>query len=69
VEATTKLTGPGSIRADEFYRLDDFKVRTGLNDDAMRKARRKGLKARKIGRRKFIIGAEAIEFLRSCPEA
>lgn len=58
----------GAIRADEAYRLDEFKRRLGLNDDAMRKARRKGLKARRVGRRRYIIGDEAIAFLKTCPE-
>lgn len=59
---------PGVIRADEAYRLDEFKRRMGMNDDAMRKAKRQGLRPRKSGRRKFIIGDEAIEYLRNCPE-
>lgn len=58
----------GSIRAGEAYPLGVFQRLFGLNQDAMRQARRRGLKTRKIGRRKFIIGDEAIEFLRQCPE-
>lgn len=58
----------GVISSDCAYRLDTFKSRLKLNDDALRKARRKGLKARRVGRRKFILGDEAIQFLKSCPE-
>lgn len=58
----------GSIRADEAYPLSLFKRLLGLNEDAMRKARRAGLKTRRVGRRRYIIGSEAIEFLRQCPE-
>jgi hypothetical protein len=57
----------GSIRADECYPLPDFKRRLGLNDDAMRKAKRAGLPVRRIGRRKFILGEEALAYLRTCP--
>ena len=60
---------PGTIRTDEVYRLDELKRRLGLNDDALRKARRAGLRARKVGRRKLYIGQEVVEFLRQCPEA
>lgn len=58
----------GAVRSDEAYRLDDLKRRLGLNDDALRKARRAGLKARKVGRRKLYLGDEVIAFLRQCPE-
>lgn len=66
----TQLLPPpaGAIRADEAYRLDDLKRRLGLNDDALRKARRRGLKARRVGRRKLYLGDEVIAFLRQCPE-
>lgn len=60
---------PGVIRADEVYRLDEVRRRLGLNDDALRAARRAGLKARKIGRRKFYIGSELIEYVRQRPES
>jgi hypothetical protein len=59
---------PGEIREGSAYRLDELKRRLGLNDDALRKARRKGLRARKVGRRKLYIGSEVIAFLKGCPE-
>jgi hypothetical protein len=58
---------PGEIREDAAYRLDELKRRLGLNDEALRKARRAGLRARKVGRRKIYIGREVIAFLLECP--
>ena len=58
---------PGEIRADCTYTLPEFKARLRLNDDAMRKAKRKGLPVRRLGRRCYVNGAEAIEFLKACP--
>ena len=58
---------PGVIRADELYRLDEVRRRLGLNDDALRAARRAGLKARRVGRRKYFLGSELIEYVRQCP--
>jgi hypothetical protein len=66
---TTQIPAlPGEIREDAAYRLDELKRRLGLNDEALRKARRAGLRARKVGRRKFYLGSEVIMFLRGCPE-
>jgi hypothetical protein len=59
---------PGEIREDAVYRLDELKGRLGLNDEALRKARRAGLRARKVGRRKLYIGREVIAFLKGLPE-
>jgi hypothetical protein len=58
---------PGVIRADELYTRDEFMQRLSLGEDAMTTARRRGLKSRFIGRKKYILGSEAIEYLKSCP--
>lgn len=57
---------PGVIRTDESYTLSELRRRLGLNDEALRQARRRGLKARKVGRRKYYLGSEVIAFLRDC---
>lgn len=59
------INPPGEIRSDAGYTLPEFKRRWLLNDDAIRKAKRKGLKLRTIGRRKFVLGKDALAFLES----
>jgi hypothetical protein len=51
------------IKKDSSYVLDDFKVRTGLGDAGVRKARRSGLKVRYAHNRGFILGADWIQYL------
>lgn len=66
MEITTPPTNPlGEIQDGAAYPLEVFKRRFGLNDDAIRKAKRKGLKLRTIGRRKFVLGKDALAFLES----
>jgi hypothetical protein len=50
------------IEKDCAYPLSVFQSFTGLDRAAMRGARHKGLKISKIGRRRFVIGADFIEF-------
>ena len=57
----------GVIRADESYPLPLFKKLTGLGDWAFQKAQRRGLKTRRVGRQKFIRGADWAEYLESLP--
>ncbi len=53
----------GAIRSDEVYSLSEVKKRLGLGTHALRMARIKGLEMRKVGRRKFILGADLIAFI------
>lgn len=70
MEATAKQPEAlGPIQQGAIYPLPVFQRLLGLNADAMRKARRAGLKTRKWGRRKIVIGDEALAFARTCPEA
>ena len=59
----------GTIRADEMYTLQRFKELTGMGAAALRVARRNGLKIRKVGRRKFVVGVEAIEHIKTTGKA
>jgi len=54
----------GTIQADELLPLEVVKDRLGLGTWAMRKARQKGLRVRKIGRRGFVLGSDLIHFVR-----
>jgi hypothetical protein len=56
-------TTPGAIRADVAYTLQELERRLGLGAWAMRQARRHGLKVRRVGRRGFVLGRDAIEYL------
>jgi hypothetical protein len=58
----------GRISADQVLTLDAVRTELGLGIAAMREARRKGLKVRRIGRRKFVFGADLIDFLRAASD-
>ena len=54
-----------AIRADELYRLDDFKALSGLGSHAMRSAHRAGLKVTHVGRRAFVRGADFMQYVQA----
>ena len=56
-----------TVREDEIIPLPELARRLGLGQAAMRAARRQGLKVRRIGRRKFILGKDLVAFLESRP--
>ena len=51
----------------EIVPLSELTARLGLGVSAIRMARRQGLKIRKIGRTKFILGRDLVAFLESRP--
>lgn len=55
----------GEVRADCVYQLDELKTRTGLGTAALRTARRRGLRVRKIGRKGFVLGADFLAYVQS----
>ncbi|MEL7500655.1 MAG: hypothetical protein AAFN77_23885 [Planctomycetota bacterium] len=57
----TSLTG--TISLNETYTLAEFKQRMGLTDTAMRALRRNGLPISRVGKRAFVVGAIAVQFL------
>ncbi len=65
---STQTPGPGEIRADCAYPLEDFKPRTGMGVAALRTARRNGLIVRRVGRRAFVLGRDFIAYLESAGE-
>lgn len=51
------------ISVDAIYGLDDFMKRTGLKRDAMRAARRKGLRVIYCHNRAFLSGRDWLSYL------
>ena len=51
----------------EIVPLSELAARLGLGVSAVRMARRQGLKIRKIGRTKFVLGKDLVAFLESRP--
>ena len=51
------------IQSDTIYPLAIIKARLGLGSAALRTARRKGLKIRRLGRRSFVLGADVRAYL------
>ncbi|QDS99048.1 hypothetical protein [Adhaeretor mobilis] len=64
MEATNK---EGLLDANCAYTLDEFQARLSLGRHAWRTARRKGLKVRRVGGRGYVLGADALEWLRGHP--
>jgi hypothetical protein len=64
-EKPSKDTALGAIQSDSVYPLPVFKKKVGLDAWSLREAKKRGLKIRKIGRRRFIVGSDFIEYLRS----
>ena len=48
----------GAISTAETYPLPIFRRLTGLSDWAMRQAKRRGLKIKTVGRRKYVRGSD-----------
>ena len=53
----------GEVRADSLYTLDEVRKRLNLGQAALRSARRAGLPVKKIGRCRFIRGADLLAFV------
>jgi len=63
----TTATAPserlGVISTNELYPIQLFKNLTGLSDWAFKRAQRRGLKVRRVGRRRYIRGEDWAAFL------
>ena len=53
----------GRISANELYTLEELRARLGLGAAALRTARRRGLKVRRIGRRGYVLGKDIMEYV------
>lgn len=61
-ERTQELSD-GVIRADELYTIGQFRSRLKLTESAVRALRISGLPVIRFGKRAFVSGRQAIEFL------
>jgi hypothetical protein len=53
----------GAIIPDAIYRADELKGRMGWRDAAFRAAVRAGLKTHRSGKRLYVLGSDAINFI------
>lgn len=51
------------IREDESYTIVEFCKRIGIGDYALRRYRREGLRIIAIGKKRFVLGKDWLEFL------
>jgi len=57
----------GSIRADELLPLAVLRSRLGLGPRSWAELRRAGLPVKKLGRQKYVLGADVLEFFAALP--
>lgn len=57
----------GAIEAETVYPLSVFSRLVGLDENAMRQARRRGLKVRRVGRRGYVVGRDWLDFVTAEP--
>lgn len=55
----------GFVQADQLYTLREFARRLGLGERALKTVRRRGLPVHRVGRAYYVIGDEAIAWLRN----
>jgi len=56
---------PKPIRTGEAWPLQQFMRATGLSHDALRRAKRRGLRTVQVGRRAFVLAESWLEYLRA----
>tara|TARA_B100001741_G_scaffold291319_2_gene271415 strand:- start:3510 stop:3728 length:219 start_codon:yes stop_codon:yes gene_type:complete len=59
-----KYLRPQAIAAEALYSLNEVKLRLGIGDATLRKARREGLPVYRFGKCGFIHGTDLIDFLK-----
>lgn len=65
----TSAIKSGEVLSNGAYTLPDFQDRTGLGRDAMRAARRKGLRVIRLHNRVFIRGSDWLDYLSKSVDA
>lgn len=63
--ATMVPAGLAPIEPGTMYPLPVFKATQGLGQSALTTAKRNGLLIRKIGNRKYVLGADWIEYVKT----
>lgn len=59
----------GSIRSDEVQPAEEFCRRMGVETKAWREMQHRGLRAIQCGKRKYVLGQDAIDFFRRLAES
>lgn len=59
----------GSIRADEVQPAEEFCRRMGVSTKAWREMQHRGLRAIQCGKRKYVMGCDALDFFRRLGQA
>jgi hypothetical protein len=54
---------PGTIQPDTLYRFDEAAARLGWGEQALRAARRRGLKIHRSGKRNYVLGSDLLAFI------
>jgi len=63
--ATVTLPPIGSVSENEALTLAEIEARIGLGRAAVREARRKGLKVRRVGNRRIVLGRDLLAYCES----
>ncbi len=63
-----EVVSPGVIHRDEVYTKIEFMRRLGIDEDAWKGMKKRGLKVRYDGKRVCVLGWEYLEYLAGCPE-
>ena len=61
-------TGYGSVRSDEILTLSECKKRLGWGHKSVATAKRVGLRVVPLGRQKYVLGSDVLEFFRKLAE-
>lgn len=62
------IDSPGVIHRDAVYTKLEFMRRLGIDEDAWKGMRRRGLKVRYDGKRACVLGSEYLDYLAGCPD-
>jgi hypothetical protein len=54
---------PGEINSDSLYTLAEVQARLRIGAHGMRQAKRQGLKIRRLGNRRLILGRDLVTFV------
>lgn len=60
---TTTIRTPQVIRSDESYTVAEFRLRTAMGDFVFRQLRSAGFPIIQFGKKRYILGADWIEWL------
>jgi hypothetical protein len=62
------VTAKGVIERDAAYTKEEFMRRLGINEDAWKGMKRRGLIIRKDAKRVYVLGSDWLDFLQQCAD-